>query len=126
MDRAIVEFTVRGPAESVSAAIEACAAERRVVSALVVPWESDASTLRMAVTLTTGDGWAGEHTNIGTITLAAFGDATRVAVVAHEPGLSAVESPDAAAREKLSDILIAFARQIERKLGSTTAAEPTR
>ena len=66
----------------------------------------------MAVTLTTGDGWAGEHTNIGTITLAGFGDATRIAVVAHEPDLSAVESPDAAARERLSDILIAFARQI--------------
>lgn len=126
MDRAIAEFSTPGPVKSVSAAIEACANERRVVSALVVPWESDRSTLRMAVTSATGDGWAVEHTNLGTITLAAVGDATKVTVIAHEPDPSADENPDAVGREKMTAVLVAFARQIERKLGSARGSEALR
>jgi hypothetical protein len=125
MDRAIVEFTACGSATSVSAAIEALAAERRVVSALVVPWESDASTVRMAITSTTGDAWAAEHTNLGTITLAGMGDSTRVAVIAHEDDPAGAESLDRSAREKLTGVLVAFARQIERTLGSNSPAEPS-
>ena len=36
-----------------------------------MPWESDASTLSMAITAVKIDGWAIEHTNLGTITLTA-------------------------------------------------------
>src|SRR5687767_9553464 len=87
MTPAIVEFTARGSARAVSAAIEAYAGERRVVTALVVPWESDAATLRMAVTATKSDGWAIEHTNLGTISLADLGgERTRVAVLAAPAG----------------------------------------
>ena len=121
MGQAIVEFTARGPARDVSAAIEACAAERRVVNALVVPWESDASTLRMAVTSMRGDGWAIEHTNLGTITLANLGDVTRVAVFPHDPDPSGSDSSKADARDKLTGVLVAFARDIEQKLASAAA-----
>jgi hypothetical protein len=114
----IVEFTARGAARDVSAAIEACAAERRIVSALVVPWESDASTLRMAVTSTTGDGWALEHTDLGTITLDSQGDVTRVAVIPHDADRSNPDSAGADAQNRLSAVLVSFAREIERKLAS--------
>jgi hypothetical protein len=40
----------------------------------------------MAVTSVKSDGWAIEHTNLGTITLTAAGpDATRIAIAPHEP-----------------------------------------
>jgi hypothetical protein len=107
---AIVEFTAAGPAHAVAAAIEAYAAERRVVSALVVPWESDAVTLRMAVTSMKSEGWAIEHTNLGTISLADLGgDLVRIAVVAAEAGSGASS-------------LTTFARQIERKFSATSSA----
>jgi hypothetical protein len=121
--RAIAEFTAHGSVRAVSAAIEACAAERRVVSALVVPWESDASTLRMSVTSTTGDPRAAEHTNLGTITLDSLGDVTRVAVVAHEPEPSGADDGDPDAQDKRAGVLAAFARQVERKLASTVLTE---
>lgn len=107
MTPALVEFTAKGSARAVASAIERYAAERRAVSALVVPWESDTATLRMAVTVTTGDGWAIEHTNLGTVSLADLGD-ERTRVVVAGPGNN-VDSPPT--------ILIAFARQIEKKFG---------
>ena len=107
---AIVEFTAAGPVRTVAAAIEAYAAERRIVSALVVPWESDAVTLRMAVTSMKSEGWAIEHTNLGTISLADLGgDLVRIAVVAAEAGSGASS-------------LTTFARQIERKFSTTAAS----
>jgi hypothetical protein len=113
LDGTIVEFTAAGAARTVAAAIEAYAAERRVVSALVVPWESDAVTLRMAVTSMKGDGWAIEHTNLGTISVADLGgDLVRIAVVA--------------ADGSGSEPLRAFARQLERKFGPAERAEPPR
>lgn len=105
----IVDFTARGTTRAVAAAIEQLAAERRVVTALIVPWESDAATLRMAVTATKADGWAIEHTNLGTVSLADLGSGqTRVSVI----GESGAEA---------SAMLIAFARQIERTLGPAAA-----
>jgi hypothetical protein len=77
----------------------------------------------MAITSTTGDAWAAEHTNLGTITLAGMGDTTRVAVIAHEGEPAGAESRDRGAREKLTGVLVAFARQIERKLASNSPAE---
>lgn len=128
MRKAIVEFMAQGSARAVSSAIEACAAERRVVSALVVPWESDATTLRMAVTSTKSDGWAVEHTNLGTITVADIGgDRARVAVVAVELDQPDADRPDQPARSRPADPLTAFARQIEQKLKTApVAAEPRR
>ena len=124
---ALVEFTARGSARRLSSAIEACAAERRLVSALVVPWESTDAAISMAVTSSKTDGWAIEHTNLGTITLDELGDGrTQIAVIAAasesetapaapadlQPG----QSPSARDRQKA--LLIAFANQIRQKLGT--------
>jgi hypothetical protein len=90
-----IEFTAAGSAQVVSRAIEEFARAQGHVNALVVPWESDATRLSMAVTSVKADGWAIEHTNLGTITLTAVGDdATRVAIeppspTAQEPALAA-------------------------------------
>lgn len=108
----IVEFTARGSNRALAAAIEELATERRVVNALVVPWECDATTVRMAVTATKADGWAIEHTNLGTVALDDLGsDLTRVVVTA-ESGSDA------------SSMIVAFARQIERKLAPAPADAP--
>ncbi len=48
-----------------------------------MPWESDATTLSMAVTAVKSDGWAIEHTNLGTIRLIDAGpEQTEVAIAA--------------------------------------------
>jgi len=100
----ILDFTAQGTTRELASAIEQLALERRAVTALVVPWESDAATTRMAVTATKGEGWAIEHTNLGTVSLADLGsERTRVVVTGesgHEP----------------SPLLVSFARQIERRL----------
>jgi hypothetical protein len=92
-----IEFTATGSAHVVSRAIEEYARAQGHVNALVVPWESDASKLTMAVTSVRSDGWAIEHINLGTITLTPMeAGATRVAVeppsraAAEEPALAAV------------------------------------
>ena len=115
---AIVEFTAQGSARAVASAIESYAADRRVVSALVVPWESDSVTLRMAVTSTKSDGWAIEHTNLGTVALADLGgERTRVAVVAVVAEDTARER--AATADERRAMLVAFARQIEKKFAES-------
>lgn len=118
MSPAIVEFTARGSARTLSSAIEAYAAERRIVNALVVPWESDAAVLRMAVTATKSDGWAIEHTNLGTISLADLGgERTRVVVVAQERKDEIPEQAEL--RDQHGAVLTTFARQLERKFAAT-------
>ena len=77
------------------------------MTALVVPWESQGATLKMAVTSVKTDGWAIEHTNLGTIALTPIdGDRTRVALVgeAGRPG----EQTLAAAFDR-------FAQQVQRQ-----------
>jgi hypothetical protein len=101
----IVDFTAQGTTRALASAIEQLALERRVVTALVVPWESDAATLRMAVTATKADGWAIEHTNLGTVSLADLGSERTRVVVTGESG------------HDTSAMLISFARQIERRFG---------
>ena len=109
---AIVDFTTRGANRALASAIEELAAERRVVSALVVPWESDATTVRMAVTATKVDGWAIEHTNLGTVELADLGSGlTRIVVTGDSSG-------------ETSSMLATFARQIERKLNPAPVDAP--
>jgi hypothetical protein len=121
----IVDFTAPGTLRALSAAIEAYAAERRVVTALVVPWESDAAMIRMAVTSSKVDGWAIEHSNLGTISLSDLdGGRVRVTVEAASRDAEAGDSERAATREKQQALLVAFARQIERRFGTAAATSP--
>jgi len=81
----MVEFVASGSPRVVSRAIEEFATGLRTVSAIVVPWESDRTTLTMAVTAVGGEGWAIEHTNLGTIRLTDLGNEhTQVSVAADE------------------------------------------
>ncbi len=81
-----MEFTAQGSPKTVADRIEQCAIAHGNLTALVVPWESDRVTLSMAVTAVRGDGWAIEHTNLGTIRLTAEGDdTTRVTIAAEAP-----------------------------------------
>ena len=102
-----------GPPRAVSRrAIEQCATGQGNVSAIVVPWESDRATLSMAVTAVTSDGWAIEHTNLGTITLTDLGhDRTRVAIAPHEP--------DHVEPETLTTFFDRFAGKVQRQFALT-------
>jgi hypothetical protein len=105
------EFLTSGSAATVSRAIEEFARGQGHVSAIVVPWESDAARLNMAVTSVKSDGWAIEHTNLGTITLTDLGTgATRVAVAAHEP--------DHADKTQLTALFDRFVLQLQRRFES--------
>ena len=101
----VLTFTAAGSPRAVSLAIEDCARGEGHVSALVVPWESDDATLSMAVTAVKSDGWAIEHTNLGTIRLTDAGaERTRVAVAA--------EPPDHPEGERLAGLFERFVRQV--------------
>jgi hypothetical protein len=105
------EFLVAGSPRTISRAIEDCAVEQRMVSALVVPWESDDATLSMSVTSARVDGWAIEHVNLGTIRLTDAGDGrTRVAVT-----LAGMAAADASAADRPTRLLENFARQLQRR-----------
>ena len=109
MSEEIIEFTVTGSPRVVSGAIEQFATGQGSLHAIVVPWESDTVTLSMAVTSARADGWAVEHTNLGTIRLTDLGnDMTRVACAPREP--------DHADKKKLAALFDGFARQIQTKL----------
>jgi hypothetical protein len=102
----MIEFTAARSPRAVSRAIEEYARGQGHVCALVVPWESDRLTLSMAVTAVKGDGWAIEHTNLGTIRLTDLGnDTTRVAIAADEP-----DRPDTG---RLGTLFERFAVQIQ-------------
>ena len=91
-----------------SRVIEDYARAQARVNALVVPWESDATTVNMAVTSVKADGWAIEHINLGTIRLNDLGhDLTTVAI-----------SAAAAERPGLSAIFDRFARDLQRHLAA--------
>ncbi|OLE78314.1 MAG: hypothetical protein AUF76_19495 [Acidobacteria bacterium 13_1_20CM_2_65_9] len=103
-----IEFVATGSPREVARAIEEYAHGQGHVSAIVVPWESSATMLSMAVTSVKSDGWAIEHTNLGTITLSDLGDAsTAVAVTAHDP--------DHAEKPKLTGLFDRFAEQLQRR-----------
>jgi hypothetical protein len=103
-----LEFAARGSPKSVSDTIETYARALGNVTALVVPWESSATTLSMAVTAVKSDGWAIEHTNLGTIRLAdAGGDQTAVAIAAATP-----DHPD---QQKLAAVFDRFVQQVRGK-----------
>jgi hypothetical protein len=99
-------FTATGSPHVVSRAIEEYARTQGHVTAIVVPWESDDTTLSMAVTAVKSDGWAIEHTNLGTIRLIDAGhDRTEVAIAA--------EPPDHPEPQKLAAVFERFARQVQ-------------
>src|SRR3984893_19390013 len=104
MSEEIIEFTVSGSPRILSRAIEEFAAVHGSLHAIVVPWESDKVTLSMAVTSAKADGWAIEHTNLGTIRLTDLGnELTRVAIAAREA--------DHMEKQKLAALFDGFARQ---------------
>jgi hypothetical protein len=105
----LLTFTVTGSPQVVSRAIEEYARQQGHVSAIVVPWESDATTLRMAVTAVKSDGWAIEHTNLGTIRLAAAGEERTAVAIAAEP-------PDHPERQALAAVFDRFVRQVQSRL----------
>jgi hypothetical protein len=99
-------FTATGSPQVLSRAIEEYARGQGHVNALVVPWESDGNTLSMAVTAVKSDGWAIEHTNLGTIRLIdAGGERTEVAIAA--------ELPDHPEQQNLAGVFDRFVRQVQ-------------
>src|SRR5262245_503324 len=105
----MIEFITNGSPRALSRAIEEFAADQRLVSAIVVPWESDAMNLSMSVTAVTGDGWAIEHTNLGTITLTDLGnDRTRFAAEADDQ-----RRPD---QPKAAQLFERFVQQLQARL----------
>jgi hypothetical protein len=105
-----LQFDVDGSPRSISDQVEQFARALGNVTALIVPWESSATTLSMAVTAVKSDGWAIEHTNLGTITLTAAGDATRVAIVGHDL--------DHEHKASLAALFDRFARDVQERLGT--------
>jgi hypothetical protein len=105
----VVKFVAAGSPRVVSRAIEEFARSQGHVTAIVVPWESDDTTLSMAVTAVKSDGWAIEHTNHGTIRLADAGqDRTDVAIAA--------EIPDHPEPQSLAAVFDRFVRQVQSRL----------
>jgi hypothetical protein len=99
-------FTVAGSPQVVSRAIEEYARSQGRVTAIVVPWESSDAMLSMAVTAVKADGWAIEHTNLGTIRLTAAGpERTEVAISAEPP-----DHPD---HQKLAALFDRFVQQVQ-------------
>lgn len=93
-------------------AIEQLASRHGSLTAIVVPWESDKVTLSMAVSSSKGDGWAVEHTNLGTIKLTDLGnDLTSVTIVAHVA--------EHAEKQKLAALFEGFAKQVEKRFQIT-------
>jgi hypothetical protein len=83
MSEKLFEFVTPGTPRVVSGAIEQLARGVGSLNAVIVPWESDRTTLSIAVASTQGEGHALEHTNLGTVRLSDLGnDTTRVELLA--------------------------------------------
>ncbi len=105
----MITFVATGPPRVVARAIEELARGQGRVTAIVVPWESDDTTLSMAVTAVKSDGWAIEHTNLGTIRLTGAGaERTEVAVAA---GLGDHPEP-----QQLAALFDRFVMQVRNRL----------
>jgi hypothetical protein len=108
MSEKLFDFTAIGSPRAVSREIEVLATGLGSLTAIVVPWESDDATLSIAVTSTKADGWAIEHTNLGTIRLTALGnESTRVEISA--------EKPDHPENNRLVALFGGFASQVQSK-----------
>jgi hypothetical protein len=74
-----------------------------------VPWESDRTTLCMAVASTQGEGWALEHTNLGTVRLTDMGnETTRVEIIS--------DFHHHAEQQKLAKLFARFSSEIQSRL----------
>ena len=104
----IVTFTATGSPQVVSHAIEEYARGEGHVTAIVVPWESDGTTLSMAVTAAKRDGWAIEHTNLGTIRLIDAGQERTTVAIAAEP-------PDHPDPQTFTAVFDRFVLQVQRR-----------
>ena len=115
-----IEFVANGSPKKVAEAIEQYAHGQGSVTAIVVPWESSKTTLSMSVTSVKADGWAIEHTNIGTVTLTDSGNGTTaVAVTAHELDRGAGGgADDPAAKQKLASVFDRFAQEIQKQFAA--------
>ena len=101
----MIEFTASGTPRVLSRAIEEHAVADGHLTAIVVPWESQGGRVSMAVTSVKSDGWAIEHTNLGTITLTDRGaDTTMVAITS--------DDRDPLERERQGALFDRFAHQI--------------
>ena len=82
------------------------------LTAIVVPWESDRNTLCMAIASTQGEGWALEHTNLGTVRLTDMGnDTTRVEIMA--------DFQDHAEHQRLAKLFGRFSTELQSRLQVT-------
>jgi hypothetical protein len=83
MSEKLFEFMTAGSPRAISGAVEQLAIGLGSLTAIVVPWESDRTTLCVAIACTQGEGWALEHTNLGTVRLTDLGnEMTRVEILA--------------------------------------------
>jgi hypothetical protein len=109
MSEKLFEFMTAGSPRAVSGAVEQCALGQGGLTAVIVPWESDRTSLCMAIAFTQGEGWAIEHTNIGTVRLTDVGnEMTRVEVVS-----DLQDHPD---QQKLARHFARFSSQIQSQL----------
>jgi hypothetical protein len=112
MSEKLFEFVTPGSPRVVSGAVEQLAVGLGSLTAIVVPWESDRTTLSMAIASTQGEGWALEHTNLGTVRLTDLGnDTTRVEILAdlqHHPE-----------QLKLAKVFARFSSEIQSRLQVT-------
>jgi hypothetical protein len=109
MSEKLFEFMTAGSPRAVSGAVEQLAIGLGSLTAIVVPWESDPTTLCMAVTSTQGEGWALEHTNLGTVRLIDMGDeTTRVEVLA--------DLQHQVENQKLAKLFARFSSEIQSRL----------
>lgn len=109
----MIEFTTPGSPKTVAQTIEECARGQRSLAAIVVPWESDTTTVSIAVTSVKADGWAIEHINLGTIRLTRVtDDRTRVSFAADEP-----DHPE---KQQLAALFDRFAKQVVSQFQAAT------
>ncbi len=106
MSEKLFEFMTAGSPRAVSGAIEQFAIGLGSLTAVVVPWESDKNSLCMAVASTQGEGWALEHTNIGTLRLIDLGnDNTRIEIYS--------DLKDHSEQQKLANLFARFSTQLQ-------------
>ena len=106
MSEKLFDFVTAGSPRAVSGAIEQFAVGLGSLTAVVVPWESDENSLCMAVASTQGEGWALEHTNIGTLRLVDVGNEnTRIEIFS--------DLKDHADQQKLANLFARFSSQLK-------------
>src|ERR1700722_11533314 len=109
MSEKLFEFMTPGTPRAVSGSIEQFAIGLGSLTAIVVPWESDRTTLCMAVASTQGEGWALEHTNLGTVRLTDMGnETTRVEIIS--------DFHHHAEQQKLAKLFARFSSEIQSRL----------